>query len=738
MNEPNVDDALLPRDENNNIQSMNSNNYNIKSQKDVSKSNSARSEIMFAITFIGRIIMTLHSFHGLFFIYNFIIQYIILVPGILFEIENVFAKVFLGIIYIFFAICTSNILVIPTYDFLLFPFLNFRNPLYHLESLPRVRYILKNQKERLLESEEEIENKNYFFMDIFLIAIETFYILGYLLALASITKFKDVIKIIILFIIYTYYLVVFIGYILISIYLFLKLLIFSKENNSGCFNILKNIFDLNSFFGDPEKDKDKLNRRDIAPLPKINLLSYIIHPQLKKSYNNRQDSIINEAIDKKHFEDYFFTFISFARFSLFIFSFILICCVINKKDALSIIFFLIFFILTSFISIFMNFPVCFRNKKTFGYYWIEKIKYKKEYRMKHPSMVTYIRFIWNIIITLIALLLFFSFFYFKENNDLKDINKLYLSREKKVGYGSLLLPTICYSSIHNIDISLYMPFINDAYYYNGKAEEGYDSSLNIVNYKQLFFDDSYKIYDIRNLINNEKNKDSLKMIQYNVKNDLNEVTILSIAVKKNVYIEFQLYFPSILLNFLSSFSILGQQKESSSFKFIEFSFSIPYRLFFQYSVIDSYLKDLEKAYNDNYKSFYNNVVIVGHSLGGGLAKLLGRFLGRQAISLSGPGINAFHTIWGYEEQNKNFEISAVDLVPDMDLIPRVEVSGGISYRIICKNGIFGCHYKAVSLCEVLIMCRNPNYEFYCKNIANLSDKRIKELYESSELKINKN
>ena len=386
----------------------------------------------------------------------------------------------------------------------------------------------------------------------------------------------------------------------------------------------------------------------------------------------------------------------------------------------------------------MNFPVCFRNKKTFGYYWIEKIKYKKEYRMKHPSMVTYIRFIWNIIITLIALLLFFSFFYFKENNDLKDINKLYLSREKKVGYGSLLLPTICYSSIHNIDISLYMPFINDAYYYNGKAEEGYDSSLNIVNYKQLFFDDSYKIYDIRNLINNEKNKDSLKMVQYNVKNDLNEVTILSIAVKKNVYIEFQLYFPSILLNFLSSFSILGQQKESSSFKFIEFSFSIPYRLFFQYSVIDSYLKDLEKAYNDNYKSFYNNIVIVGHSLGGGLAKLLGRFLGRQAISLSGPGINAFHTIWGYEEQNKNFEISAVDLVPDMDLIPRVEVSGGISYRIICKNGIFGCHNKAVSLCEVLIMCRNPNYEFYCKNIANLSDKRIKELYESSELKINKN
>ena len=38
-------------------------------------------EIWFALTFIGRILMTLYSFHGLFFIYNFIIQFIILIPG---------------------------------------------------------------------------------------------------------------------------------------------------------------------------------------------------------------------------------------------------------------------------------------------------------------------------------------------------------------------------------------------------------------------------------------------------------------------------------------------------------------------------------------------------------------------------------------------------------------------------------------------------------------------------------
>ena len=78
-------------------------------------------------------------------------------------------------------------------------------------------------------------------------------------------------------------------------------------------------------------------------------------------------------------------------------------------------------------------------------------------------------------------------------------------------------------------------------------------------------------------------------------------------------------------------------------------------------------------------------------------------------------------------------MSSIDLVPDMDLVPRVEISGGTVYRIICKSGLFRCHSKDLSLCEVLIMCRNPNYEIYCKNIAKLSDKKIKELYKSLEL-----
>ena len=69
----------------------------------------------------------------------------------------------------------------------------------------------------------------------------------------------------------------------------------------------------------------------------------------------------------------------------------------------------------------------------------------------------------------------------------------------------------------------------------------------------------------------------------------------------------------------------------------------------------------------------------------------------------------------------------------MDLVPRVEISGGTVYRIICKNGVFNCHSKVRSLCEVLIMCKNPNRYEYCKNIAEISDSEIEDIEKSSEL-----
>ena len=726
-------EVTLPNQENKNIPNEN---------KNLEKTEKMGDEVKFALTIIGRLIMTIYSFHGLFFIYNFIIQYIILFPVVLYEIDSVVGQVFFGLIYVFFAASVSNILVIPTYEFFLFPFLNFKNPLYHLESFARVVNIIENNISKEDESIIKSYNKNVKWINIFLLIIEIAYIFGILLSFGSLPVTKDIVKVIILFIIYLYYMMIFLGYIIISFYLIVKFFQFSKSKNPRCCSILCDIlcneFFFDSFFGQ-ENDKE----RNIGPLPKINLLSYIFHPLLKKSYNIENiSSEDKDKLSKKGFQIRWIKIKNYIRGALFLTSSILTIIYINK-DAFSVIIFIAFFFLLIALSTVMNFPVLFRNKKTFGYYSSGKIKYKVQYKMLHPRLVSFIRFLSKIIIILTAIILLGAFIFAKDSNALKDIisksENVSPPQNQTVDYSSLLLPNLCFSSIHNIPVYLYLPFINDAYYfYKAKKEEFpfFESSLQIKKYRGLFFDDSYEIEVKGNLVEPKEGEDSVKMIQYNVKNSLNEVTILSIkgtTNKKDIYMDFQLYFPSILLNLLSTFSISGNDKELYSFRFMEFSLSIPYRLFSQYTVINGYLEDLKDAYYKHYPSFYKNIIITGHSLGGGLSKLLGRLLNKQAISLSGPGVNAFHSLWGYEGFSENFEISAIDLVPDMDLVPRVEVSGGTVYRIICKKGPFGCHGKELSLCEVLIMCRNPNARIYCEKYADLTMNEINNLEESSNL-----
>ena len=718
-----------------------------QSSKNIKNTKKCGDEVKFAITFIGRIIFTLYSFHGLFFIYNFIIQYIILFPGVLYEIDSLFGQLFIGfIIYLPFTVFVSNVLVIPTYDFLLFPFLNYKNPLYHLESFSRIVNIIEHKLEKEDKIDLEGDNKNVKWLNIIFIFIEVIYIIGFALNILSITNvLEDFIKVVILFLIYLYYMLIFLGYIIISFYLIVKFLTFSYSKNNGFIkgfkDIISNPFFYDSFFG--EKNENNPNNKILAPLPKINLLSYVVHPILKNSYDITE---ITEE-DKKKFSKvgkqiYWIVFKNYIRVFLFFTIYILVFIFV-KNDVLSYIIFIVFFFLLISLSTILNFPVLFRNKKTFGYYFSGKIKYKKEYKMIHSKMVSFIRFICKFIVIIASIILIFAFLLMNDSNKLDDIiNKSeYLKPQNStVDRHTLLLPSICFSSIHNIPIYLYLPFINDAYYYKKPSESEmpfFESSLQIKKYRELFFDSTYEIEVKNDLIkSSKKGQDSVKMVQYNVKNSLNEVTILSIkgtSNKKDVYMDFQLYFPSILLNLLSTFSLLGQQKESWSFRFIEYSLSIPYRLFSQFSVINGYLEDLKSAYYENFPSFYNNIIIVGHSLGGGLSKLLGRLLNKQAVSLSGPGVNAFHSLWGYEGFSENFEISAIDLVPDLDLVPRVEVSGGTVYRIICKGGPFSCHGKELSLCEVLIMCRNPNYKTYCENYAELSEDQIKSLVESSDL-----
>ena len=398
------------------------------------------------------------------------------------------------------------------------------------------------------------------------------------------------------------------------------------------------------------------------------------------------------------------------------------------------------------LSFTLVFPICYRNRKNFGKklcssgqnnFISTDIKY--DVQLLHPYIVSISRVISNFIIVIFSIFFVILFFFGNENDFELDIEKFKLPPvEETIDTKKLLLPNICYSSVYNIPLPYYLPFINDAYYFgnfkkkDSNEENNKNSSLVIDEFKNLFFNDSYEIDVFGNLI---QEKNTVKMVQYNVRNAKNYITILSIkgtTYNTDIFLDAQLYFSSILLSISSSFSI-STEKDSHTFNFIEYGLNIPYRMFFKFLLIDKYMNKLKDAFIKNEYSFYKNVVIVGHSLGGGLAKLFGRFIGKQAISLSGPGINAFHSLWNYKGNSENFGISSIDIVPDKDIVPRVEISGGTIYRILCKSAVLSCHSKELSLCEVLIMCRNPNYENYCKSFAKLNDKTIKDILRSSEL-----
>jgi hypothetical protein len=115
------------------------------------------------------------------------------------------------------------------------------------------------------------------------------------------------------------------------------------------------------------------------------------------------------------------------------------------------------------------------------------------------------------------------------------------------------------------------------------------SSFKIPNYRKIFFDKEYVIEVKGNIIEGD---DKVKMVRYDIKNGKKNVNVTILAIKgtsnkKDVYMDFQLFMPSVFLNFLSTFSIFGTEMDSFIFKIVEFSLSLPYRLFNQYLFIEN-------------------------------------------------------------------------------------------------------------------------------------------------------
>ena len=203
----------------------------------------------------------------------------------------------------------------------------------------------------------------------------------------------------------------------------------------------------------------------------------------------------------------------------------------NKNIKIEIIFLIILLLVLFPISSVLNFPFCYRNEKiiNFKHFFISNNKLKEEAKLKHPVIISTIRLLSDIIFGSISFILCIALFINNQNNDdFTDFENLSIFANKTTKNNNNLLPNICNSYIYDIPLYLYIPFINDAYYYDEATNK---SSFHYSDYKKIFFDEKeYAIKPITNLVFHDNNE-TVKMIQYDVTNKKKNYNLTILSIK---------------------------------------------------------------------------------------------------------------------------------------------------------------------------------------------------------------
>jgi lipase ATG15 len=118
---------------------------------------------------------------------------------------------------------------------------------------------------------------------------------------------------------------------------------------------------------------------------------------------------------------------------------------------------------------------------------------------------------------------------------------------------------------------------------------------------------------------------------------------------------------------------------------------------FYYEKLDDYIASIAGR--------QSAIVLTGHSLGGGLAKIVGARNKLHAITFSGPGLE--YTSRSVEVTTDALHHYAVSIVPDKDVVPRVDVQSASVLPIECDQDVMSCHFINRSICELMRTCVDP-------------------------------
>ena len=227
--------------------------------------------------------------------------------------------------------------------------------------------------------------------------------------------------------------------------------------------------------------------------------------------------------------------------------------------------------------------------------------------------------------------------------------------------------------------------------------------------KTIFKENIEKITEMR-FLDVESKYGVVLLVNVDIPNE-RPLTIFAIqgSIKKlDWWVDIEMFCSSAIFTLLNTISL--SQLESLNSKVINWLLTIPLRSLEKLTLFKSYTESLEYYIDQEIEKINGtrNILIAGHSLGGGLSKFLGLKYHKESIAFSGPGITPLEYKLKNEIDYKYYKMNLIDVIPDYDVIPRIENTAGIKYRVLCDKGFFGCHSIERTICQIGATCRRED------------------------------
>lgn len=286
---------------------------------------------------------------------------------------------------------------------------------------------------------------------------------------------------------------------------------------------------------------------------------------------------------------------------------------------------------------------------------------------------------------------------------------------------------VCYVKPYGLKMLHYAAIAFSAYYdmnvYNDEINQtgfnGKDFKTREGKFLNEFFEDpKYKFSSVKSMELEQNELGAANIFHFDQFN-LTVIGIRGTFDKMDVSIDIQAFLSSLFLT-ASSLGALATDSIPVTARAIRSILAYPLTLLSGKALLDSYKDSIDQFIKENQPEFRTNVIFTGHSLGGGMAKLFGHIYGYASVSISGPGVTLLQTLYDSPKKDLNMVITQAEIIPDRDFIPRVEVSAGTKYRVLCNQAKLGCHGKAHTLCMMGLMCQTP-HDSFCENLDDTSE-----------------